>query len=131
MALDNLITVVLTDEKVSKIDTAMSEIENIIKNKAVDLTPKHRQTYGSVAYEPEVWVDKAFDYMQQDPKLVPPYINMEEHTADIVAHRALNPRVEWLKSILQSLEDTNRLLDGDLYNNFLTYCRSLREAVKV
>ncbi|MDR0604188.1 MAG: hypothetical protein LBG80_07810, partial [Bacteroidales bacterium] len=34
-------------------------------------------------------------------------------------------------SILQSLEDTNCLLGSDLYNNSLSYYRSLREAAKV
>jgi hypothetical protein len=131
MALDNLISVVFTDEEMARVDSAMSEIENIIAGKAINLTPKQRQTYGRVAYEMEVWIDKVFNYMGQDPKLVPSYISLEEHTSDIVAHRALNPRIERLKSILQSMEDTNRLLGSDLYSNSLAYYRSLREAAKV
>jgi hypothetical protein len=39
MALDNLISVVFTDDELSRMDSAMSEIENIIKGKAVNLTP--------------------------------------------------------------------------------------------
>jgi hypothetical protein len=131
MALDNLITVVFTEEEIAKIDSAMSAIETVLEGKVVNLTPKQRQTYGRVAYETEFWVDKTFDYMQQDPKLVPLFINMEEHTADIVAHRALNPRIARLNGILQSLKDTNRLLGSDLYSNSLAYYRNLREAAKV
>jgi hypothetical protein len=131
MALDNLISVVLTDEEVAKIDASLSAIENVLEGKAVNLTPKQRQTYGRVAYETEVWVDKVHDYMQQDPRLVPPYIDVEEHTRDITAHRALNPRIARLTGILQSLEDTNRLLGSDVYNNSLAYYRNLREAAKV
>jgi hypothetical protein len=131
MALDNLISVVFTDEDIAKMDAAMSEIENVLKGKAVNLTPKQRQLYGRVANETEFWVDKVFDYMQQDPKLVPPYISMEEHTKDVVAHRLINPRIARLTGILQSLEDTNRLLGSDLYSNSLAYYRNLREAAKV
>jgi hypothetical protein len=131
MALDNFITVVLTDEETARMDSAMQEIDSILKGKVVNLTPGQRQLYGRVAYEMEVWVDKTFDYMQQDTKLVPPYINTEEHTSDTVAHRALNPRIARLRSILQSLEDTNRLLGSDLYNNSLAYYRSLHEAAKI
>jgi hypothetical protein len=131
MALDNLISVVFTDEEIAKMDSAMSEIEDIIKGKSVNLTPKQRQTYGRVAYEMEVWIDKVDDYMQQDPQLVPSYIDLTEHTADIVAHRVLNPRIARLAGILQSLEDTNRLIGSDLYNNSLAYYRNLREAAKV
>jgi hypothetical protein len=131
MALDNLISVVFTDEEIAQMDAALSEIENILKGKAVNLTPKQRQSYGRVAYEMEVWVDKTSDYMEQDPSLVPSYIDMAEHTKDLVAHRALNPRIARLTGILQSLEDTNRLLGSDLYNNSLAYYRNLREAAKV
>jgi hypothetical protein len=63
MALDNLITVVFTDEEIAKIDSATSEIETVLEGKVVNLTPKQRQTYGRVAYETEFWVDKTFDYM--------------------------------------------------------------------
>jgi hypothetical protein len=49
----------------------------------------------------------------------------------MVAHRAINPRIARLNSILQSLEDTNRLLGSDLYSNSLAYYRNLREAAKV
>jgi hypothetical protein len=131
MALDNLISVSFTEDELARIDRAMTEIETVIKDKALNLTPKQRQLYGRVAYELEVWVDKTFSYMQQDPQLVPPYIDMEEHAKDISAHRALNPRIERLNSILQSFEDTNRLLGSDLYNNSRSYYRSLREAAKV
>ncbi|MDR2382657.1 MAG: hypothetical protein LBD76_02095 [Prevotellaceae bacterium] len=131
MALDNLITVVFTEEEIARMDGALSEIENILKGKAVNLTPKQRQLYGRVAYDMEVWVDKAFDYMEQSPELIPSYIDMAEHTKDVVAHRALNPRIARLTGILQSMEDTNRLLGSDLYNNSMAYYRSLREAAKV
>jgi hypothetical protein len=131
MALDNLITAVFNDDELSRMDSTMTEIENIIRDKAVNLTPKQRRSYGRAAYELEVWVDKAYDHMKQDPQLVPSYIDINEHTADIITHRALNPRIARLNGLLQSLEDTNRLLGSDLYNNSLAYYRNLREAAKV
>ncbi|MDR3247109.1 MAG: hypothetical protein LBT50_11855 [Prevotellaceae bacterium] len=131
MALDNLISVKFTADELARMDAAMSEVENIMKNKAVNLTSKQRQLYGRVAYEMETWVGKTFNYMQQDPQLVPPFIDMVEHTADMIAHQALNPRIERLNGILQSMQDTNRLLGSDIYNNSLAYYRNLREAAKV
>jgi len=58
MTLDNLIKVIFTDGKLSRMDGAMSEIERIFKGKAVNLTPKQRQQYGSKVDKMEVWVDK-------------------------------------------------------------------------
>jgi hypothetical protein len=131
MALDNLISVQFTDEELNRIDAALSELEAIMKGKAVNLTPQQRQFYGRVAYDMEVWVDKVFDYMKQDPALVPPYIDTAEHVADMKAHKELNPVIERLNSIVQSVTDTNRLLGADIYNNSFAYYRSLREAAKV
>jgi hypothetical protein len=111
-------------------DSSLSVIENILKGKTVNLTPKQRQTYGRVAYEMEVWIDKASGYMKEDPSLVPPYIDMEEYTKDIVTHLALSPRIARLATLLQALEDTNRLIGSDLYTNTIAYYRSLREAAK-
>jgi hypothetical protein len=130
MALDNLVSVAFTDDELSRIDSSLSVIEDILKGKAVNLTPKQRQMYGRVAYEMEVWIDRATDHMKQDPALVPSYIDMEEYTKDIITHRALNPRIARLASLLQSLEDTNRLIGSDLYTNAMAYYRSLREAAK-
>jgi hypothetical protein len=45
MALDNLVSAVFSDTEIAIIDAALSEIENILKGKAVNLTPKERQTY--------------------------------------------------------------------------------------
>ncbi len=130
MALDNLISVNFSSDELARLDAAMSKIENIMKDKAVDLTPKQRQQYGRVAYDMEVWVDKVYDYMQQMPQLVPSYINMGEHAADLEAHRMLNPRIERMNVLRQSMLDTNLLLGTDIYNNSLSFYRSLREASK-
>jgi hypothetical protein len=59
MDLDNLISVTFTDDELSRVDSAMSEIESIFLGKVVNLTPKQRQLYGRVAYEMEIWVEKA------------------------------------------------------------------------
>jgi hypothetical protein len=69
--------------------------------------------------------------MRQNPQLVPAYIDMAEHTADLTTHRALNPRIDRLTSILQSIKDTNLLLGADILHNSQAYHRSLREAAKV
>jgi hypothetical protein len=130
MALDNLVSVTFTDDELSRIDSSLLVIEDILKGKTVNLTPKQRQLYGRVAYEMEVWIDKAAGYMEEDPALVPSYIDMEEYTKDIITHRALNPRIARLAVLLQALEDTNRLIGSDLYTNTIAYYRSLREAAK-
>jgi hypothetical protein len=130
MALDNLISVSFTDDELLQIDGALSVIEKILSGKAVNLTPRQRMQYGRVAYDMEVWVDKVDSYMHQAPQLVPSFIDMAEHEADLAAHRALNPRIERLQSLLQQMQDTNLLLGADIYNNSMSYYRIVREGSK-
>ena len=40
MALDNLISVSFTDEELTKISTAIEQINTILKGKAINLTPE-------------------------------------------------------------------------------------------
>ncbi|MDR2119872.1 MAG: hypothetical protein LBP64_03215 [Tannerella sp.] len=129
--MDNLISVSFTDDELKEIDNALSTIENILKGKVINLTPKQRQQYGRVAYDMEVWVDKVDSHMRQAPQLTPSYIDMAEHASDMAAHRALNPRIERINTLLHSMQDTNLLLGADIYNNSLSFYRAIREAAKV
>jgi hypothetical protein len=131
MALDNLISVSFTDSELKEIDGALTVIENILNGKVINLTPKQRQQYGRVAYDMEVWVDRVDSYMLQSPQLKPSYIDAAEHASDMSAHRALNPRIERMNTILHSMQDTNLLLGTDIYNNSLSFYRAVREAAKV
>jgi hypothetical protein len=130
MALNNLISVSFTDEELLQIDEALSSIEKILKDKAVNLTPRQRLQYGRVAYDMEVWVDKAYSYMCQAPQLVPSYIDMKEHASDLAVHRALNPRIERLNILMNQIQDINLLLGSDIYTNSMAFYRVSRESAK-
>ena len=78
----------------------------------------------------EVWVGKAVNYADQNPALLPAYVDKTELMADFATHSQLNPRIDRLETILQGMLDTNLLLGTDLYNNLIAFYRSLREASK-
>jgi hypothetical protein len=130
MALENLISVVFTDAELQQLDKAFDQIEAVLAGKVVNLSAKQRQQHGRVKYEMEVWVNKAFNYADRNPALLPGYINKAELTADHTTHNQLNPRIDRLETLLQGMLDTNLLLGTDLYNNLGAFYRSLREASK-
>lgn len=130
MALENLISVQFTDAELKDMDTAFTTIEGILLGKVVNLSAKQRQTHGRVKYEMEVWVNKAVGYADNNPTLLPSYVDKAELTADFKTHSQLNPRIDRLETILQGMLDTNLLLGTDLYNNLIAFYRSLREASK-
>ncbi len=49
MALDNLISVTLTAEEVQTINDAIASLNNVLKDKVVNLSPDERRQYGSIA----------------------------------------------------------------------------------
>ena len=59
MALDNLISVAFSDEELEKISSAIDTLNEVLTNKAVNLTPEERRQYGSIADRNKLLVDKA------------------------------------------------------------------------
>ena len=63
MALDNLLSVSFTSEELTKITTAIEQINTVLSGKVVNLTPEERKQYGSIADRNKLLVDKAKFYM--------------------------------------------------------------------
>jgi hypothetical protein len=78
----------------------------------------------------EFWVQKASNYMLQNPALVPAFIDQTEHEKDLVAHSVLNPLIDRLEGVRQMALDTNLLIGSDLYNNTMAFYRSVKVSAK-
>ncbi len=78
MALDNLISLTLTDEEVQAINGAVTALNNILKEKMVNLTPEERRQFGSIADRNKVLVDKCKYYMDENPNTIPSVLDKEE-----------------------------------------------------
>jgi hypothetical protein len=130
MALDNLISVSFTQQELAGLETALSSIETILKGKMVNLTPADRLRYApiSVSTERTPWIEKCRNYMDQIPNIVPGYIDITKLDADLRARKDIAPNLNRVKSIQESLDDTNVLLGVDVYTNCLSFYRSLKNA---
>ncbi len=126
MALDNLITITFTPDELAKIDDAMSIIEDIMKNKAVNLTPDERRQYGSIADKNKIIVDKIKDYIEQIPQLIPPGFDKAEFDRDYATRGQIESRVRRMKSLQEQFTDTKTLLDHDNYQGSMVVYRFAR-----
>ncbi len=59
MAIDNLLSITLTDEELQTINKAIASLNNVLKDKVVNLTPDERQ-YGSIADRNKILVDRDY-----------------------------------------------------------------------
>jgi hypothetical protein len=130
MALDNLISLVLSTEDVTKIDDSLAAIEAVIAGKVIALQPEERSQYGRVAESTQVWISKINDYMLSKPDTVPAFINVGEFGKDLAARMSIMPRIARLNAIVNGLEDTAILLGTDLYNAAIAYYRNVKLLTK-
>ena len=126
MALDNLISVSFTDEELTKISTAIEQINTILKGKAINLTPEDRRQYGSIADRNKLLVDKAKFYMEKAPHTVPKTIDKAEFDRDYAARGQVETPLRELTMVAEKLRDTKTLLDYDNLQMAQAYYRYVK-----
>ncbi|WP_298547681.1 hypothetical protein [uncultured Aquimarina sp.] len=126
MALENLISISFTEEELATLDGHLAGIKTVLTGKTINLTPDQRQQYGRIANQNKLIVDKAKNYMEQNPAWIPNFLDKEEFDKDYSARKQVEDRVQLLGSLSQQLLDTKTLLDHDNYTNSLTFYRMVR-----
>ncbi len=126
MAIDNLISIVLTDEEVEIIEKAIDAIDNVLKDKAVNLTPEERKQFGSIADKNKVLVDKCKYYMEANPETLPKVIDKDEFDRDYKAREQMEKPYKRLARIMEKLQDTKTLLDHDNFHAAIAYYRYIK-----
>ena len=133
MALDNLISVSFTSEELTKISAAIEQINTVLKDKAINLTPAERRQYGSIADRNKLLVDKAKFYMEKAPHTVPKTIDKAEFDRDYAARGQVEAPLRELTMVAEKLRDTKTLLDYDnlqvaqAYYRYVKYLASQNE----
>ncbi len=126
MALDNLISIQITEADVVQIKTGIDMINTALKDKVINLTPDERRQYGSIADRNKSLVDKCKDYMSRAPETMPTIIDKAEFEADYKARYQLESPIRDLNMVLEKLQDTKTLLDHDNFNASIAYYRYIK-----
>lgn len=126
MAIDNLISISLTDDEVASINTAIESINTVLKGKVINLTPDERRQYGSIADRNKILVDKCKAYMEQAPETIPSVINKAEFDKDYLARQQMELPLRQLLRVIEKLQDTKTLLDHDNYGAATAYYRYIK-----
>lgn len=126
MALENLISILFTEEELTTLDTALTSIEQVMKGKAVNLTPDERCQYGSIAEQNKLIVNKAKEYMDQKPESIPNVLDKDEFDRDYIARQQIESRHNRIMTIAEMFSDTKVLLDHDNYFGSITYYRYIK-----
>lgn len=130
MAQENMMSVEFTPEQITKMETAIQMMAEVLAGKGRSLTPKERQGYGRVKYEKEVWVSKVNTHLESSPATAPEYLDKAEFKRDFVAHTLINKWADAVEKQFELLEDTNRLLGYDLDESSLMYYRHISSSAR-
>lgn len=126
MSLNNLASVSFTTAELSQLDNAINSIATVLEGKTFNLTPEQRQNYSRINEQNKLFVNKAKTIMEQNPQLVPVFINKGEYDKDYDARVALEQRLMQLKSLSEQMSDTKILLDHDNYHDSITFFRNIK-----
>ncbi len=120
MPLKDLIQNQLTVADTDAISKALTEIENAINTKMVNLTPDERQKYGSINEQNKLFVNKVNDLHSSQPQFNSSKINWPEFESDFAIRSSLENIMLRMKSIVEQLDDTKILHDNDNYQQALS-----------
>jgi len=120
MPITNVISIELTATELKQMDDALTVLETIFKNKAIQLTPAESQQYGKLGNKTENWSNMIYNDSKTAPNIIPSFVDQKEWTKDEVARDQLSTRVTRLENITQQISDTNRVIGFDIYQTCLT-----------
>lgn len=123
---DDLIKVTFAPEEKATANQAVRTLLDIVSPKAPALSNDDRRTYGSVAEQNKLKINKARTYMGQFPELVPSFIDRDEFERDFQARTDSEELIMLVEEALRKLTDMKIMLDYDNYQDVLAFYRSVR-----
>ena len=120
MPISNVMSIEFTTTELKQMDDAITALETIFKNKAVQLTPAESQQYGKLGNKTENWSNMIYNDSKTAPNIIPSFVDQKEWTKDEVARDQLSNRVTRLENITQQISDTNRVIGFDIYQTCLS-----------
>ncbi|HTG65500.1 MAG TPA: hypothetical protein VL859_03910 [Flavobacterium sp.] len=115
MALTNLNNNHLAATNVTAAKTAITQLETALASISVNLTAEDRQKYGSINEQNKLFVNKVYDYNQNQPTLSTAQVTWTEFNNDYSSRLNMENLISRLESLTTKLKNAKILHD---YDNF-------------
>jgi hypothetical protein len=130
MKTNDVIQVEFTPVELESLNTNLVGLESVAKKHAPNLTAEDRQQFGSIQDRNKLMVNKGMFYMEQNPDIVPKFVDINEFKRDYEARDTIEKAIRRLDAIRRKLEDTKILLDYDNYQDVMAFYRAVRYLAK-
>jgi len=127
MSMEKKFQVVFTEEEKRNLSAYLKGIEEILKDKVIQLTPEDCQYYGKLGAKTVGWAKEMYQDVDNNQFLVPPFVNFQEWSVDEEAREILTNCEVSLTNLLQQVEDTNKRVGFDI----VEACHSMYQHVRL
>lgn len=115
MSINNLNQQHLTQEQVKAISDALTQLETALQPLQINLTAEDRSRYGRVNEQNKLFINKIYDFAQEEPQLRSPDVDWEEFAKDYQTRTLCEKVLNRLEKL--SIEVKNRKILGDFDNH--------------
>jgi hypothetical protein len=108
--------------------TKINEVAALLTPYVVALTPAERHELPKMGEKTISFVEKAYDFAQQNPNLVPPYLDMAAFGVDFGDAHGLWTLVNSIRQLEENASDTEMTAGSEAYQAALVFYKSVKMA---
>lgn len=127
---ENRISLNIAEEEKTAIQTALQTLQDKLIPQLITLSTDERSRLPKMGDKNFSFVKDAKLHIDQNPKLVPGYLDIEEMTIDLQAVEELKEYYNTLQQILQAVDDTIMLSGSEAMTTALSFYAAVKGATK-
>jgi hypothetical protein len=118
----------IPQDVLTQAQTKINEVKTLLAPYIVALTPSERHELPKMGEKTISFVEKAFDFAQQNPNLVPPYLDMTAFGTDFEDAHGLWTLVNSIRQLEENASDTEMTAGSEAYQAALVFYKSVKMA---
>jgi hypothetical protein len=127
--MSNFISAELTAESQAKALELLAQLRALIPF-GIKLTSDQKKVMAKVDDARLPFVEKALQFGKQEPRIVPPFTELNEYTRDLGLYRSLGPVENEVLSLAEMISDTRMAAGADAFQSALSIYNSSKGAAK-
>jgi len=132
MSQENLISLTIPAETMATINTSLTALNAALANVLLfNLTADERKAMRVMGDKSIAFVQKALEYAENNPALLPPYLDLPEAKKDFALAHDLYGILQQINTLQRAVEDTMMVAGSEAYDAALIFYNSVKGASRV
>jgi hypothetical protein len=118
----------IPQDVLTQAQSKINEVKTLLASYIVALTPSERHELPKMGEKTISFVEKAYDFAQQNPNLVLPYLDMTAFGTDFEDAQGLWTLVNSIRQLEENVGDTEMTAGSEAYQAALVFYKSAKMA---